>query len=104
MPDFYLEQQDIFVEVKPTQPFDLEIRKAGYWCKDMQEIVILFNLNPPTEKNENGWLFFYPIIRKIPTVIKSYWWGECSKCGHVDIAEFAYVTSCGCHTIDYFNE
>lgn len=103
MPDFYLEQQDMFIEVKPTPPFNLEMRKAAYWCKDMQEIVILFNLKPPTEKNENGWLFFYPNISKVPTIMKSYWWGECSKCGHVDIAEYAYVTSCGCYTEDHFD-
>ena len=104
LPDFYLKKQDIFIEVKPAHPTDIEKRKAAYWCKDVQEIVILFNLNPPTEKNDNGWLFYYPNISKIPIIMKNYWWGECSKCGHIDIAEFAYVTSCGCFSPDYYND
>ena len=104
LPDFYLEKQDIFIEVKPSEPFDLERRKAAYWCKDIQDIIVLFNLRPPSEKKENGWLFHYPNISKIPIVMKSYWWGECPKCGHIDIAEYAYVTSCGCFGLEYYND
>lgn len=103
LPDFYLQQQDIYIEIKPGKPCHTEERKAAFWCKDIHEIVILFNLNPPTEKLENGWLYYFPNIKQISTVRDSYWWGECPKCGHIDIAEYAYITSCGCHDIDFYN-
>ncbi|MHB8987997.1 MAG: PDDEXK family nuclease [Desulfobulbia bacterium] len=104
LPDFYLPSQNIFIEIKPGQPEEIEKIKAAYWCNDIQEIVILFNLNPPTEKFENGWLFeFHNIVQKV-SIRKSWWWGECPKCGHVDMAEFAYITSCGCYTIDDYND
>ncbi len=104
LPDFYLSKQDIFIEVKPTKPFGIENIKAAAWCKDIGSIIVLFNLSPPTDKLENGWLFFYPNISKVPMIMKSYWWGECPRCGHVDIGEYAYVTSCGCFSADYYNE
>ncbi len=104
MPDFYLPKQEKFIEVKPGKPTVVEERKAAFWCKDIQDIVILFNLNPPTDKLENGWLYHFPSIKKVPMVMENYWWGECRKCGHIDISEYAYVTSCGCYNIDYYNK
>lgn len=104
LPDFYLPKQEMFIEVKPGKPFGIENIKAAAWCKDVSEIVVLFNLNPPTDKLENGWLFFYPNISKVTMIMKSYWWGECPKCGHVDIAEYASITSCECFDANYYNE
>ena len=104
LPDFYLPNQEIFLEIKPGIPVELEKRKAAFWCKDIQDIIILFNINPPTDKLENGWLFHFPNIKKIPIIMKYYWWGECPKCGHIDIAEYAYITSCGCFSPEYYND
>lgn len=103
LPDFYLPSQEKFIEVKPGKPTELEEQKAAFWCKDILEIVVLFNLQPPTDKLENGWLYYFPNIKKTPMVMQHYWWGECQQCGYIDIAEHAYVTACGCRNIDYYN-
>jgi hypothetical protein len=102
-PDFYLNELDIFVEIKPSKPCEIENIKGAGWAKHINEIIVLFNLNPPTMELENGWLYDFPDIRKIPTINDSFWWGQCLKCGHVDIAQYAQITSCGCYDKDYYN-
>ena len=47
-PDFYLSELDIFIEIKPSKPCEIENIKAAGWAKHVNEIIILFNLNPPT--------------------------------------------------------
>lgn len=103
-PDFYLKKLNKFIEVKPSKPYEKENVKAAAWAKHINEIIILFNLNPPTLELENGWLFFFPEISKIPELREGFWWGECPKCGCIDIDEYAQITSCGCYDLDYYNK
>jgi len=102
-PDFYLNELDIFVEIKPSKPCEIENIKAAGCAKHINELVLLFNLNPPTMELENGWLYDFPDILKVPTINDGYWWGECLKCGHVDIAQYAQITSCGCYNQNYYD-
>ncbi len=34
---------------------------------------------------------------------KNFCWGECPKCGFIDIVEFGDITACGCFSQDYFD-
>jgi len=102
-PDYYLSELDIFIEIKPSKPCEIENIKAAGWAKHVNEIIILFNLNPPTLDLENGWFFSFPEIKKIPEIMDGYCWCECPKCGHIDIAYEAQITSCGCYDKDYYN-
>ncbi|MFO8236172.1 MAG: hypothetical protein R6U04_12300 [Bacteroidales bacterium] len=103
-PDFLLPELDIYIEIKPSKPYDIENIKAAAWSKYMGDTMILFNLNPPRENFENGWKFTCDNQDKPPLLSKKYNWCECPKCGSVDISELGQITSCGCYTIKDFNK
>jgi hypothetical protein len=102
-PDFFLPKLEIFIEIKPSKPFDIENTKAAAWSKHIGDIIILFNLNPPTKDLENGWKFSCETPSGIPTLSESYTWCECPKCGHIDLANLGELTSCGCYSLADFN-
>jgi len=103
-PDFLLPTLGLYVEIKPSKPYDIENTKAAAWSKHIGDTMILFNLNPPTKDLENGWKFTCDDLERPPMRSTNYNWCECPKCGHVDIAELGEITSCGCYTIDDFNK
>lgn len=99
-PDFFLSRLNKYVEIKPSKPHETENIKAAAWSKYIGDIIILFNLNPPSEKIENGWLFSYEEPCGVPILSENIWWGECPKCGHIDLEEYGQLTSCGSFTLD----
>ncbi len=99
-PDFLLPILDIYVEIKPSKPTGIENTKAAAWSKYLGDIIVLFNLNVPTEKLENGWKFTTDDFHKPPVLSTTFNWCECPKCGYVDIAEFGLITVCGCFSDD----
>lgn len=104
-PDFYLPGLCKYIEIKPSKPTELEHLKCAGWTRDIGDIYTLFNLNPPTDGNENGWKYDHDGISNRPvSIAEDQCWGECSKCGKVDIEECGDITSCGCFTDDYYNE
>ena len=103
-PDFLLPELNKYVEIKPSKPYEMENIKAAGWSKYIGDIIILFNLNPPKEKLENGWLFSYEEPCSMPILSEDIWWGECPKCGHIDLEEYGQLTSCGCFTFDELNK
>lgn len=102
-PDFLLPELSKYVEIKPTEPLGIENTKAAAWSKDIGDCIVLFNLNPPSEKLENGWLFSWDGYSNLPDTYYIYWC-ECPKCGHIDLAEYHEFTSCGCFTSDELNK
>lgn len=103
-PDFFLKDLNKYIEIKPSKPYGIENTKAAGWAKHIGDIIVLFNLNPPTMELENGWLFFSEGQDQTPILFDAYWWWECPKCGHIDIDEYAQITSCGCYSQDFFNK
>ena len=103
-PDFLLPELRKYIEIKPSKPYRKENIKAAGWSKYIGDIIILFNLNPPSEKVENGWLFSYEEPCCTPIIFEDIWWGECPRCGHIDLEEYGQITSCGCFTLDELNK
>ena len=104
MPDFFLPGLRKYIEIKPSKPYEMENIRAAGWSKHVGDIVILFNINPPTEKSENGWLFQFEEPGRTPILFESICWGECPKCGHIDLAEYGLITSCGCYTLEQLEQ
>lgn len=103
-PDFLLPELRKYIEIKPSKPYRKENIKAAGWSKYIGDIIILFNLNPPSEKVENGWLFSYEELCSTPIIFEDFCWGECPRCGHIDLEEYGQITSCGCFTLDELNK
>jgi hypothetical protein len=102
-PDFFLPDLSKYIEIKPNKPYEIEKTKAAAWSKHIGDTIILFNLNPPSGNLENGWEFSFSEIQNIPMLSKCLCWGECPKCSHIDLAEDGELTSCGCFTLNDFN-
>jgi len=64
---------DKYVEIKPSKPYEIENTKAAEWSKHIGDMIILFNLNPPTETLENGWLFSYKESYSTPILSEDIW-------------------------------
>ena len=98
-PDFHLPELNKYIEIKPRRPKDDELTKAAGWSEDRGDIVILFELNPPKENTESGWLFTLDSSLRNPTLkatlFKSIWWCECPKCGKIDLCQNGEI-ECGC--------
>lgn len=103
-PDFLLPELSKYVEIKPSKPLGIENTKAAARSKDIGDIIVLFNLNPPSEKLENGWLFSWDEPYPLPILYEGIYWCECPKCGHIDLEEYGELTSCGCFTLDELNK
>jgi hypothetical protein len=104
-PDFFLPGLSKYIEIKRSKPTDLEHLKCAGWTRDIGDIYTLFNLNPPTDGNENGWKYDHDgISNRAVSIAEDQCWGECSKCGKVDIEDYGDITSCGCFSDDYYNE
>ena len=103
-PDFLLPELSKYVEIKPSKPLGIENTKAAAWSKDINDIIVLFNLNPPSEKLENGWLFSWDEFSNLPEIHTLIYWCECPKCGHIDLEICGELTSCGCFTLDELNK
>jgi len=105
-PDFFLPGLKKYIEIKPTKPYHLENVKAAGWTKHIGDIVLLFNLNPPTDDLENGWLYRYDedYHNQTPTIDDDICWGECPKCYQIDLNEFGWPLSCGCFTVDQLDQ
>jgi hypothetical protein len=103
-PDFFLPQLDKYIEIKPKKPSDIEITKACGWASDIGDVVVLFNLSPPDEDNENGWLYrCEPAdLDEKPTQYKSIYWCECPRCSNIDLC-IAGEPGCGCFSLDELN-
>ena len=106
-PDFYLPEINKYIEIKPRKPKDDELTKAAGWCEDIGDIVVLFDLNPPKENTESGWLFkLHNSIRQPKlkaTLFKSFWWCECPRCGKIDLCQYGEL-ECGCFSFEEFNQ
>ena len=102
-PDFHLPELHKYIEIKPKKPEGIETIKASGWCEDMGLIVVLFELNPPKENTESGWMFKFTEYFKKATLIKNVWWCECPRCGKIDLCEFGEV-ECGCFSLKELNQ
>ena len=102
-PDFFLPKLVKYIEIKPDKPMELENTKAAGWSKHIGDIIILFSLKPPTDDTENGWLFLCDGHSK-PVLYDGILWCECPKCGHIDLEQCGWITSCGCFTDDEINK
>lgn len=100
MPDFFLPNFELFIEIKPNKPVEIENIKAAAWSKYNGDTIILFNLNVPIESYENGWKFYCEDIDKTPKLSKGYNWCECPRCGKIDIAECGEPTICNCFSFE----
>lgn len=82
LPDFWLPKQDCWVEIKPTQPSDIEERKAAALANGSGKPVYLFyeaHTMPPDDPP--GSIYFGPGGEwDIP-----YRWCECPDCGQLGI-------------------
>ena len=96
-PDFYLPDLNLWVEIKPQIPKDIEITKAAGWAEEA-DILVLFQLSPPTETSQSGWLFHWGDKIKKAILNKQVWWCECPVCKKIQVGELGEPT-CGC--IDY---
>jgi hypothetical protein len=70
--DFFLPNLEMFIDIKPNRPVEIENIKAAAWSKYNGDTVILFNLNVPNKNHENGWKFYCEDIDKTPILSKGY--------------------------------
>lgn len=102
-PDFYLPGLYKYIEIKPKKPEGTELTKAAGWSEDRGDIVVLFDLNPPKEDTESGWMFMYTEYFKKATLEKNVWWCECPRCGKIDLCQLGEV-QCGCFSLEELNQ
>jgi len=94
MPDFFLKDIELFLEIKPRKPVESELNKAAGWANDAGDVVFFYRLAP-----DNG-------IRMIgcddatPYLDADVWrWCECQRCLKIDITAKG-VPQCGCYSDD----
>jgi hypothetical protein len=103
-PDFLLPRLDKYLEIKPRKPSGVDVTKACGWASGFGDVVVLFNLNPPDEDNENGWLYRCKTadFDEKPTRWGSICWCECPRCSRVDLC-ITGEPDCGCFSLDELN-
>lgn len=102
-PDFQLPELHKYIEIKAKKPQNRELTKAAGWSEDIGDIVVLFDLNPPKENTESGWLFSWTEYNQKATLFKNMWWCECPRCGAIDICKLGEV-ECGCFSQKELNK
>lgn len=104
-PDFFLPSLSKYIEIKPSKPVEIENIRCAAWTRDIGNIYLLFHLNEPSDKTENGWLYYHDETMKGPPLIcdKQYWC-ECPNCGKIDIEQCGEIESCGCFNSEYYNQ
>lgn len=85
LPDFWLPEQQCFVEIKPARPDERECRLAGLLAETSGfRTFIFFSLDsPPPDSHsdcDSAWLTWLPYVHD-----GDYWWCECTTCHALDI-------------------
>lgn len=83
-PDFYLEDLDIHVEVKPKELEDSEIEKVLAWARDIGPMLILNQSYP--HQTDDGYPFVYWKYKRDRPGRIQRWWCECPQCGKIDLS------------------
>ncbi|WP_428569006.1 MAG: hypothetical protein ACP59X_10380 [Solidesulfovibrio sp. DCME] len=97
MPDFFLNDIELFLEIKPRKPVESELNKAAAWANDAGDVVFFYNLAP-----DNG-IRMIGCENAIPIMDADVWrWCECLRCLKVDITAYG-VPRCGCFSDDEFD-
>ncbi len=85
IPDFFLPDLDLYVEIKGQQPNETELSKAAGWARDVEDIIILFgNINKPI-----GWFLAVPygyVKDPVPILHRDYAFCECLRCGKIGVS------------------
>lgn len=93
IPDFYLPDIDVYVEIKGQTPTEREIRKAAGWVDDSGPVLILYGGMDKHGAEDylykNSLLLAFPWetekASNIPLLYKGYAFCECPKCKTIDI-------------------
>jgi hypothetical protein len=105
-PDFYISipssKQEFYVEIKTQVPTEYEQLKAAAWAKDIGAIIFFYNLQPPNDDTESGWLLCWEEIPKKVIMHDQYWWCECPACKWLGINELG-IPMCNCNNIEAFD-
>lgn len=99
LPDFFLPNQQCFIEIKPCRPSDREAALASELAKSTGKPVYIFwgPLDCPSSSRSKGinsaWLF-----SPIGTISTNHYWSECPNCGAVSIQQNGYIkqSMCSC--------
>ena len=94
-PDFDLPSLKKYLSIKPFKPSEDDITKNVGWTKDIGDIVILFDLNPPNEKTESGYSILTEERSGMVYRQSQTWWAECPRCNHIDQVIYG-LPECGC--------
>jgi hypothetical protein len=100
LPDFWLPQQDCWVEIKGQQPTELEEHRASLLAKYTQKKVYLFAgaIPLPNNPDDMGSAVSYFEGEDNGEVItdEPYWWCECPTCGLVGICFSGWISRLPC--------
>lgn len=94
IPDFYLPELELYVEIKGRAPTENEIRKAAGWANDTGPVLILYGGMEQHGLIENVYknsmLLSFPREHEkpsdLPILYKGYSFCECPRCGTINIS------------------
>ncbi|MEL7641527.1 MAG: hypothetical protein AAGU21_17980 [Solidesulfovibrio sp.] len=92
IPDFFLDEIELYLEIKPRLPVDKELRKAAAWANVMGNVVFFHELAPNNGRKMSYSSEGSPIYSR-----DDWWWSECPRCLKIDIA-FKGIPTCGCYS------
>ena len=96
-PDFFLEDLQLYVEIKPRKPNEIEILKAVGWADYTADVVFFYNLSLDNGIKVIGEPPLKPLVS-----LDHYRWCECDRCFKIDITEFG-IPECGCYSENEFD-
>jgi hypothetical protein len=98
LPDFWLPEQDCFVEIKGEKPTEEEKKKARFLSSMSRKRVFIFfgDVWIPMAQAEDSALGFNPYLSR--NLGRNYWC-ECPMCKKLDIVHFGECSNllCECH-------
>jgi hypothetical protein len=120
IPDFFLPEIELYIEIKGQEPTENEIRKAAGWANDTGPVLILYGgmdrhgLIENRYKNSMLLAFPWKLDKPvdIPTLYKGYAFCECPRCGVInigreempDICNPSINDECKCFTLKEIEE
>jgi len=107
LPDFWLSQQDCWVEIKGKEPEEQELERVRKLVEATKKDVYLFLGQIPLPNvgdefmAENGvqGYFWYEEYGKVTDAQISYWWCECPICGMVGLCYGGWTERLSCQHI-----
>lgn len=96
LPDFFLHQQDCFLEIKPLWPTNQEEQKCGLLAMETGKDVFLMQapiILPNLDKREGQGAIHYLRLQNGFGTEEPYLWCECLACGLCELRDASYSQS-----------